>query len=343
LSNPEPSSGSHPRHVVPAVLGIGVSVALLWWALRGVHLSDILQHVTTARPVPLAAAIVVATATFPLRLIRWRLLLRREDGSAYPVAPLWHAVAVGFMANNILPLRAGEVVRSYAASRLAGIRFSTVVSSIVVERIFDGLTVVFLLSLALLSPDLPPSVSVAGVSVRKVATTGGLIGAAGLLAAVLVLAAPLAADWLVRRVVPWTRLADRLVSLIEGIRRGLVVLRDPGRLLGVLIWSLVLWGVNALGFYLGFLAFNIPVAYTGALLLQGLLVLGVSIPSTPGFFGPFEAVIVAVLALYGIPRDLAFSYALAFHLTTFVPITLLGFWSLTRIPGGFRLLRQATP
>jgi len=234
-------------------------------------------------------------------------------------------------------------VRSYAASRLAGIRFSTVVSSIVVERIFDGLTVVFLLSLALLSPDLPPSVSVAGVSVRKVATTGGLIGAAGLLAAVLVLAAPLAAERLVRRVVPWTRLADRLVSLIEGIRRGLVVLRDPGRLLGVLIWSLVLWGVNALGFYLGFLAFNIPVAYTGALLLQGLLVLGVSIPSTPGFFGPFEAVIVAVLALYGIPRDLAFSYALAFHLTTFVPITLLGFWSLTRIPGGFRLLRQATP
>jgi uncharacterized protein (TIRG00374 family) len=143
--------------------------------------------------------------------------------------------------------------------------------------------------------------------------------------------------------VPWSRLADRLVSLIEGIRQGLVVLRDPGRLVGVLVWSLVLWLVNALAFYVGFLSFDIPVAYTGALLLQALLAAGISIPSTPGFFGPFEAVIVAVLALYGIPRDLALSYALAFHLTTFVPITLLGLWSVTRIPGGFRVLRQAAP
>jgi uncharacterized membrane protein YbhN (UPF0104 family) len=85
----------------------------------------------------------------------------------------------------------------------------------------------------------------------------------------------------------------------------------------------------------------IPVSYSGALLMQGLLVLGISIPSTPGFFGPFEAVIVAVLALYGISNEIAFSYAIAYHITSFVPITLLGLWSLTRIPGGFRGLRQA--
>jgi uncharacterized membrane protein YbhN (UPF0104 family) len=109
----------------------------------------------------------------------------------------------------------------------------------------------------------------------------------------------------------------------------------------VVFWSLVLWLVNALAFYVGFAAFDIPVSYTGALLLQGLLVLGISIPSTPGFFGPFEAVIVAVLALYGIPRSLAFSYAIAFHITTFVPITLMGLWSTARTPEGFRMLRRS--
>jgi glycosyltransferase 2 family protein len=300
-----------------------------------------MRHVAAARPVPLALAVVLATLTFPLRVIRWRLLLRREDSGTYPALPLWHAVAVGFMANNILPLRAGELVRSYAASRLAGIRFTTVVSSIAVERIFDALTIVLLLSLALLSPDLPPALTVGGVSVADVARVGALVGVGALMAAALVLAAPLAAERLVRRIVPWAGLAERLVSLIEGIRQGLVVLRAPGRLLGVVAWSLVLWLVNALAFYVGFASFDIPVGYDGALLLQGLLALGITIPSTPGFFGPFEAVIVAVLALYGVPRDLALSYALAFHLTTFVPITVFGLWSLTGIPGGIRSLRQA--
>ena len=88
------------------------------------------------------------------------------------------------------------------------------------------------------------------------------------------------------------------------------MLRSPVRLAEVVVWSLVLWLVNGLAFYVGFTAFGIPVSYGGALLLQGLLVLGISIPSTPGFFGPFEAVIVAVLALYGVPGSLAFSYAI---------------------------------
>jgi uncharacterized protein (TIRG00374 family) len=300
----------------------------------------VLRHIGGAAPGPLLAAVVLATLTFPLRLVRWRLLLRDEQGMTYPIGPLWHAIALGFMANNLLPLRAGELVRSYAASRLAGIRFTTVLSSVAVERIFDALTVAALLTVALLTPDLPHSITVGGVSVAHIAQVGGLMGGMGLLLAVLVLAAPLAAERLVRRLLPSARAADRIVSLIEGVRQGLMVLRTPGRLSGVVFWSLALWLVNALAFYVGFAAFDIPVSYYGALLLQGLLILGISIPSTPGFFGPFEAVIVAVLVLYGVPSDLAFSYAISFHLTSFVPITLLGLWSLTRTPGGFRGLRQ---
>jgi glycosyltransferase 2 family protein len=324
----------------PGLLAVAISVGLLLWALRGVRLTDVLQHVAAAKPAPLLAAVVLATLTFPLRLIRWRLLLRDDRGQPYPAGSLWHAVALGFMANNVLPLRAGELVRAYAASRLAGIRFATVLSSIVVERIFDALTVVALLTLALLTPDLPASISIGGVSVAQMAQTGGVVGGAALLVAILVLAAPLTAERLVRRLLPWQRLADRIVGLIEEIRQGLVVLRTPARLLAVLFWSLVLWLVNALAFYVGFWSFDIPVGYAGALLLQGLLALGISIPSTPGFFGPFEAVIVAVLGLYGVPRDLAFSYAIAYHLTSFIPITLMGLWSLTRTPDGLRGLRE---
>ena len=326
---------------MPALAGLALSVALLAWALRDVSLDEVLRHIASARPGPLAAAVVIATLTFPLRLIRWRLLLRDERGEPYPTAPLWHAIALGFMANNVLPLRAGELVRSYTAARLAGARFTTVISSVAVERIFDGLTVIALLSLALLNPGLPGSITVAGTSVAQLARVGGIIGVLALLGAILVVAAPLAAERTVRRLLPHARLADRIVYLIEGIRQGLTVLRSPSRLVRVVFWSLVVWLVNALGFYVGFAAFDIPVGYTGALLLQGLLILGISIPSTPGFFGPFEAVIVAVLAIYGVSSSLAFSYALAFHITTFVPITLLGLWSAARSPDGFRMLRRS--
>jgi len=308
--------------------------------LRGVNVSEVLRHLRTAHPVPLAAAVVIATITFPLRLVRWRLLLRDERGRPYPATPLWHAIAIGFMANNILPLRAGELVRSYTAAKLAPARFTTVFSSIAVERIFDGLTVVAMLTFALLSSDLPSAVSVGGTSIVQLARAAGILGLLALLAAVLVVVAPLRAEQLVRRILPHARVADKIVDLIEGVRQGLTVLRSPARLAGVIIWSVVLWLVNALAFYVGFQAFDIPVSYSGALLLQGLLVLGISIPSTPGFFGPFEAVIVAVLALYGITSSLAFSYAISFHLTSFVPITLLGLWSMAQTPDGFRTLRR---
>jgi glycosyltransferase 2 family protein len=323
------------------MVGVAISIALLLWSMRGVSLNQVWREIRAAHAAPLTIAVVLATLAFPIRLVRWRVLLPRENGRSYPPGPLWHAVALGFMANNILPLRAGELIRSYTASRLAQIRFSTVLSSIAIERVFDGLTLVALLSAALLYADLPGDLTVGGASVSRLTKLAGLVGCLGLLGGVLVLVAPLAAERLIRRMISRADLADRIVGLLEGVRQGLTALRSPGRLAGVIFWSLVLWNVNALAFFVAFGAFDIGVSYWGALLMQGLLVLGISIPSTPGFFGPFEAVIVAVLALYGISNDRAFSYAISYHLTSFAPITLLGLWSLTRTPGGWR--RMSAP
>ncbi len=219
---------------------------------------------------------------------------------------------------------------------------ASALSSIAVERIFDGLTITALLTLALLSPDLPTHVAIAGVSVRHLAVMAGAASAAALLVAVAVVAWPLAAERAVRAVVPATHLADRIVGLIEGIRQGLAALNSPARVGGVVLWSLALWLVNALSFYVGFAAVDIRVSFTGALLLQGFLTVGVSLPFTPGYFGPFEAAIVAALALYGVSEDRAFSYAIAYHVTTFVPITLLGLWSVVQSPVRLRDLRAAT-
>ena len=320
------------RRALSALAGALIAVALLVWALRGVRPAEVLSHLRNARPLPLLAAVVVATLTYPIRLVRWRLLLRDTDGRPLPAGALWHAVAIGFMANNILPFRAGELVRLIAASRLAGARFTAALSSVAVERVFDGLTVVALLSLALIASDLPRGVAVGGVSVGHAAQVAGGLGGAALVLALLVVAFPRAAERAVRGLFPAGALADRLVGLIDGIRHGLSVLRSPSLLIGTIGWSLVLWLANALSFYLAYQAFGIQVGYLGALLMQGILIFGIAVQLTPGFLGQFEAAIVAALALYGVPRDVATSYAIAFHATTFVPIILLGAWSLARTP-----------
>ena len=118
-------------------------------------------------------------------------------------------------------------------------------------------------------------------------------------------------------------------------------LTSPGRIAASVFWSLAVWVVNGLSFYVAFLAFEIPVGLPGALLLQSLLVLGIAVPSSPGFFGVFEAVIKAVLAIFGVASGPAVSYALTYHITTFIPITLLGLWSLARTPIALREARQA--
>lgn len=324
--------GGRGRRWAVAGIGIAISIALLAWALQGVDLREVGAHIRAARVGPLLAAVVIATATFLIRMIRWRLLLRRDDGSPVAWSALWHAVAIGFMANNTLPFRAGEFLRSYAASRLGGVRFTAAFSSVAVERVFDGIAVIALLVVGLAAAGLPSGVTVAGVSVAGAATTAAVVCAVALAVAAAVVAFPLAAERVVRRVVPARGLAERIVALIEGLRHGLMVLRSPARIAAVVGWSFVLWLVNAASFWIGFSAFDLPVGFAGALLLQGLLVIGISVPSTPGFVGPFEAVIVAVLALYGIPRDPAFSYAITYHAATFLPIVLLGIWSLARTP-----------
>jgi uncharacterized membrane protein YbhN (UPF0104 family) len=340
LPNPEATSApGAARRLLPALAGIAISAALLVWAVRGVRLDEIGHQIASARPWPLAFAVIIASLGYLIRLLRWRLLLRDATGGPLPFMSLWHALAIGFMANNILPFRAGELVRTFAAVRLARVRFTAALSSIAVERIFDGLAVVALLTAALFASDLPAGVAVGGVPVARAAQAAGAMGAAALVVAVLVVAFPLASERVVRGALPHA-LADRLVALIEGVRQGLAVLRSPARLTEVVIWSLVLWLVNALSFYVLFASFGIEVGFAGALLLQGVLIFGISVQLTPGFVGQFEAAIVAALALYGIPNDVASSYAITYHASTFLPIILLGAWSLARTPVALSDLRQ---
>jgi uncharacterized membrane protein YbhN (UPF0104 family) len=321
-----------------------VTVGLLWWALHDVDWVAALGHIRRANVLLLLLTIIVATTTFLLRAFRWRLMVRDTAGAPLPLLPLWRAVAVGFMANNLLPARAGEVARAWILGRAAPVRVSTALASIVVERVFDALVITGLMAIALVSPTLPAGAQIGGVGIHRIAVTVGAGFAAVMLVCVLVVLRPepwlAALQWTGDRVLPG-RLAVKLMDVGHGLVAGLAVLRAPGRLPGVVAWSLGLWLVNAASFWLGFRALNLDLPFETALLLQGLIAFGVAIPSSPGFFGVFEAVAIVALGFYGVDKDHAVSYAVVYHITTFLPITVLGLHALAQLRVRLGDLRQA--
>jgi hypothetical protein len=329
-------------HALQITIGLAVTAVLMWWAFHKVDFADVGATIRSVRVLPMLFAVVVATVPFYLRVPRWRLLLRNEDGSAIPTGALWHAIAIGFAANNVLPLRAGEVLRVGVVSRLAGVPFAAALSSVAVERVLDALTVTALMGIGLVGGQLPATVTLGGTTpVAVVAQRTGILCLAALLVAI-------AAAWrrdlalrLFKWLMPSGRVGGALVQFVDRLLGGLEALRDPRRALPVLGWSLITWLVNATAFYIGFRAFNFAVPFTGALILQGALMIGIAVPSTPGYALVFEGAIVAALALFGVPTGPAFAFAVTYHITTFIPITTLGAISAVRTGTNLRAPRAA--
>ncbi len=311
-----------------AALGIAISGLFLWWALKGLSFTEVWHHATRANVGLILLSVTMATATFVIRIFRWRLLLRTDDGGPVGRMPMWHAIAIGFMANNILPFRAGEFLRAVAINRIAPVKFSSALSSLVLERIFDALAIIGLLFLGLVTAGIPATTKIGNVVVADVAAKVAILCLLLLLGCGATLGFPDFAKRVIRTLVPSTRIADRLSEFLDGIRGGFQALSSPKRVAAAALWSIGMWLVNAASFWVGYRAFGIEVGYGGAILQQSILVFGIAAPSTPGYVGVFEGIVKAVLALFAVPGDLAVAFALTYHVATFLPITLLGFVSL---------------
>jgi hypothetical protein len=291
------------------------------------------REIARAHPGWILLSVFLATLTFPVRAVRWRIMLR-AGGAAAGAWHVWQATAIGFMANNVLPARGGELARAYAASRLLPCRFTTALGSIAAERVFDGLVIVLLLALAIAAPGFPATATIAGRSLSSIAAWTGLVFV-GLLALLFAAVhAPAGALRLggsaLRRLLP-PRAAAFLSTLARHFIDGLSILRRPRDFGWVVVWSFVLWLVNGLAFYTGFLAFHLDsLPFTSALLLQGIVAVGVAIPSSPGYFGLFEYASRAGLGLYGVAAAGAVSFAVGIHIGWFLPITVIGLWTLAR-------------
>jgi glycosyltransferase 2 family protein len=326
------------------IVGFLLSAILLWWTLHDQDLSQVGRVLRGSDYGLFALCTVVATCIFPLRARRWRPILEPVAGHI-AFAPLWRSTAIGMMMNNVFPLRAGEFARAYALTREEPrVAITTALGSLAVDRIFDAIILFALMFAAMLDPRFPAGVEIAGRTIPQLAA-GGITAVVGLLvvcyAVVLQPARVLAiVGAIARRVLPAKEAL--LVRLVNHGVGGLAVLRDTRRFVAVLLWTLAHWLVHALALQLGFMAVGVDVPVSAALFLQGILAIGVAIPSSPGFFGVFELAATLGLGVYGVPKELAVSWALGYHLLSFIPITIIGATYFARLGLSVRTVTSAS-
>jgi uncharacterized protein (TIRG00374 family) len=242
------------------------------------------------------------------------------------------ATNIGFMANMVLPLRIGEVIRPVLVSRRAGLPLSGVLASVFLERIFDMFTILLLFGV---------SASIVPVS-EQVRQWGwillGVATAVGVTIALIRWQEELALG-LARRVTDLLppKIGAAIFGFVAGFVKALEMLDSPSTFLRAFAWSLYLWMVIASVYTFGFLSFHMDVpVLIGPLVLTAVVAIAVSVPSAPGYIGAFQLGCVLGLAIFDIAESDAIAYSIVIHLTQFVSVIAAGLYSLWKENISFR-------
>ncbi|HET7026280.1 MAG TPA: lysylphosphatidylglycerol synthase transmembrane domain-containing protein [Candidatus Limnocylindrales bacterium] len=287
---------------IRAVVGVVISVVALGIAIQGVDLGRTADVLRSAAPGWIAAMLGFSILDVSLRAVRWQRLLAPIRRIAYP--RMLGYLLVGYLANNVLPARLGELVRSHYLGDREGISRTTALGTVVVERVIDTTAVVLIASAAILV-----------LHVRGVVANAVLVGLAVSAALVVGLAVGIVAhrlpfaDRVLARVERW----PTIVSLGSRLRGGLAVAANPRTVGAAVVLTLLAWSMSVLAFAAAGQAVGVELTIGEAAFLSSGVALATAIPSAPGYLGTFELAAVSVGQTFGIPAGQAFALALLAH------------------------------
>ena len=318
-------------------IGLAVSGLFLLFLLR-IDRQELGLELSQANYFYLAPAIGLYFAAVYFRSIRWSYLLSPID--RIPVSRLYPVVIIGYMANNLLPARLGELVRSYYLARREAVSGSTALATVAVERVYDGVTLLSFAAISATALLLLGLFQDTGDFSRGTALVFaiGTVAIFSLAFAFLVLAArPGFSPWFSKVVDAGLSLAPAksrpgLSDLVHRFIQGLQVLSSPRRHLGVFLLSWPVWLLEGGMYLLVGYSFGIHLLFgsfwTMALVMMLLTAtsnLATALPSSAGGIGPFEVVAKETLVALGVSGPVGVGYALVLHLVAlWLPVTLLG-------------------
>ncbi len=264
-----------------------------------------------------------------LRGFRWVVLLcpvkRCRFGSLFPT------LIIGFTMNNILPARLGEFIRAHLNGKKEGISRSASLATIILERLFDGLTMVLMLGVALRWGHLPLKAETLDSKIQAAIHLSPWIFGAAFLAIFLMMLFRQAAEKTATFFISLAplRFQDTLTHIANTFLQGLETLKNPLETVQVLFLSVAAWTCEFASYYLLALGFGLsplPVTFFTAALIMAVVNLAILIPNAPGGVGLFEFFGVALLMPLGIEKEMAVGYMFFVHAVVLIPITAMGLY-----------------
>ncbi len=314
--------------------GIVISVGLIVFILYKFNLHNLGQALLSANYWLLLLNLGVSVVWLAVRGLVWRTLLQGK--ASY--RSVFLTLSEGYLLNNVLPFRLGEVGRAFLLGRKANLGFMEVLSTIVIERAVD-----LAFSAAILLSAVPFVVGAAGAG-RIAILLGSLVimGLAGL----YILARK--HDWALalfhRLTTRWPKLQERGSNFLTPFFAGLTILTDGWLFVRFLLWMILDWSISIFQFYLVLLAFFPIPQPIWALFGLGAVAFGNAVPSLPGAIGTYEAALGGALALASGDQATALAFALVSHLFNYIVTGVIGAYALSTegetLLGLYRQLRK---
>ncbi|MDD2309607.1 MAG: lysylphosphatidylglycerol synthase transmembrane domain-containing protein [Desulfuromonadaceae bacterium] len=309
-------------------LGIAVSLCFMVFLLNKIDFSSLGSALRSADYRYVFLAVCATFFSYFLRAVRWRYLLISEK--SIPLSSLYPATIIGYMANNLLPARLGEFVRAYTLAKKEQLATPAVFASLVIDRLFDGFTVLLLLLLTLFTVRLPSGMEDAALALRG----GGVLMFLLYCGVVLFLyllkrqtIRTLAAVGYILKPFP-TRLSDHIIPLLGSFIGG-IRLSSRGRHIAVIVaTSAGIWLMCLLSIDMTLRSFNVHLPVAASMFILIMLVFAVMVPASPGFIGTYHYACYKGLTVFGIPETTSVSVALVMHGTGFFPVIIAGFYYL---------------
>ncbi len=321
---------SKRSHAKKLWIGIGISLFFIFLLFRKIEFDKLLGAFREMNYRYLWPAILSTFISYFFRAVRWRFLLlpmkKTQFGNLFP------ATIIGYMVNNILPARIGEFVRAFVLAEKEKIGKSAVFATLVVDRLFDGFTVLLILLFTFFAVKLPPGKE----SMQHSLVVGGYFTLA-IYVAIVVFFVVLSkrTDVTIRLIgrllKPFpSKVAEKVIPLLGSFIGGLRLSSRPMELLALvfssfLIWTFAIWPVDLI-----LRSFGIVLPITGSMFIMVFLVFAVLVPASPGYMGTYHAACVYGLMAFNIEKEKALSVALMIHGVNFFPVILAGFYYLWR-------------
>jgi len=298
-------------------IGLAVSLILIALFLHGTDFREIGDAFADANYLLAFLSLPVYFLAAWFRALRWRYLLRPMK--AIGMARLYPIVIIGFMANNLIPARVGELVRAYILREKEQVSMSAGLGTIVVDRVFDALTLLLFLILAGLF-------ATVSAEVRTLAIVMAALFGVGVVIMYVLVTSESRSRWavdIVVRLVPG-RVKGRAQGLADSFLEGLQSLRSPTAMAGAWVTSVVSWLLEATMYYMVGEAFGLELGFHIYLLVAAAANLAITLP-TPGGVGPFELGTRWALAPFDVASNTVRAYAIVLHALLLLPVIALGF------------------